>query len=149
MFPNRSTTLPIPGSAFAGWRIAFVALLLSLCAESTRASGISGSLPQGRPGVPARQVDQAYEYGKALYLGRAPEAHKLKYCLNVDGEAKKIGRRSLRPWRGKPQLEFANALYDCDSPDQRVLLKLEQEQVAYVLYYLNKRFKLDLQIAGE
>ena len=89
-------------------------------------------------------VDETYEYGKALYLGRLPESKQLRYCLKQDGQAKKLGRRNLKAWRGKPQLEFANALYDCDNPNDRVLLKLERAQVAYVLYYLNKRYKLNL-----
>ena len=46
------------------------------------------------------------------------------------------------------RVDFANALYNCDMPEELALRNVEQDQVPYVLYYLNKRYKLELAAAG-
>lgn len=138
---NLSSALPARTA-----RILLAAMLVTLTAPSTQASGISGSGPSGGgfTGSAPREVDQLYEYGKSIYLGRTPGTQKVSYCVKVDGEVKKLRGRHLRNWRGRKQLEFANALYNCKQPERLALIDLEQEQVAYVLYYLNKRYKLEL-----
>jgi len=128
-------------------RSAFALLCASLLTAGTQtamASGLSGGGASSGGGLPPREIDQLYEYGKSLYLGRTPGVRKTRYCLKIDGEAQKLRGRNLKSWRGRPQLEFANALYDCEAPEKLALLNLEKEQVAYVLYYLNKRYKLRL-----
>lgn len=121
------------------------ALALPAMGTSVFASGLSGRVggPAGNASAP-REVDEVYEFGKALYLGRAPGSKKINYCVKVEGEPKKLRGRSLRSYKGAKQLDFANALYNCNQPEQLALLELEKEQVAYVLYYLNKRYKLNL-----
>jgi len=89
-------------------------------------------------------VDEVYEYGKALYLGRAPGATKINYCVNVDGAPKKLRGRTLRSYKGSKQLDFANALVNCQQPDELALAAVKKEEIAYVLYYLNKRYRLNL-----
>ncbi len=121
-----------------------VTLPLTAFASGGGGGGFSSSGTNSAP----REVDKTYEFGKSLYLGRAPGSQKVKYCVKVDGEAKKLRGRALRPFRGASQLDLANALYNCDKPEQRALLSLKKEEVAYVLYYLNKRYKLDLSSAG-
>lgn len=126
------------------------ALLASLIASTSFASGGTGGLSGlsgGTGATPHRNVDESYEYGKAVYLGRLPESEKLKYCVLVDGEVKKVKRKTLKPYRKKTQVELANALYRCDDPSKLALHSVKQEQVAFVLYYLNKRFKLKLSDA--
>ena len=92
-------------------------------------------------------VDEVYEFGKALYLGRAPGAKKVNYCVNVDGTPKKLRGRTLRDYKGARQLDFANALVNCQQPDQLALAGVKKEEIAYVIYYLNKRYKLNLSDA--
>lgn len=122
-------------------------LLASLIACSSFASGGTGGLSGlsgGAGSAPQRAVDESYEYGKAVYLGRSPDAEKLQYCVLVEGEAKKLKRKTLKPYRKKTRVELANALYRCDDTSKLALNSLKREQVAFVLYYLNKRFKLKL-----
>ena len=124
-------------------------LLASLIASSGFASGGSGGGP-GAPNVGSpqqREVDESYEYGKAVYLGRLPDSEKVKYCVLVEGEAKKLKKRTLKPYRRKTLKELANALYRCDDSSKLALKSLKREQVAFVLYYLNKRFRLKLSDA--
>lgn len=121
-------------------------LLACLIASSSFASGGSGGGP-GAPNVGShqpREVDESYEYGKAVYLGRLPDSEKVKYCVLVDGEAKKLKKRTLKPYRRKTRTDLANALYRCDDSTTLALASLKREQVAFVLYYLNKRFRLKL-----
>lgn len=122
-------------------------LLAGLIACSSFASGGTGGLgglSGGTGSTPQREVDESYEYGKAVYLGRSPDAEKLQYCVLVEGEAKKLKRKTLKPYRKKTRVELANALYRCDDTSKLALNSLKREQVAFVLYYLNKRFKLKL-----
>lgn len=109
-----------------------LSLALIIPVSGALASGVSGGFPAS--GGAPRQVDEVYEQGKALYLGRVPGSQKIKYCVKVDGALKKIRGRSLRSYRGANQLDFANALYNCSKPDDRALLSIKKEEVAYVLY---------------
>lgn len=95
-------------------------------------------------GSPSRKADESYEYGKSVYLGRLPDAQKINYCVLVDGEPKKLKKRTLKPYRGKTLSDLANALYLCEDMSELALRSLEKEQVAFVLYYLNKRYRLKL-----
>lgn len=127
-------------------------LLAILVASSSFASGgIGGGGISGTSGgvgsAQRREVDESYEYGKAVYLGRSSDAKKLAYCVLVEGEAKKVKKKSLKPYRRKTRSELANALYLCDEPSKLALHSLKKEQIAFVLYYLNKRFKLKLSDA--
>ncbi len=114
--------------------------------------GVAASGPVSSPGgfggpssAPARQVDEVYEYGKSIYNGRLPGAQKVKYCVLQDGKPKRVRARTLKPYRGGSKLDLANALYDCAQTEVLALARLDREQVSFVLYFLNKRFKLDLQ----
>ena len=148
-------TLSITTAGLSAKRLLTLLLVVGLgpiAASTASASGSSGggfsgggfSGSSSRQANAPKQVDEVYEFGKAVYLGRAPGTTKIKYCVNVDGKTKKIRGRTLRPYKGSEQLEFANALVNCEQPEQLALAGVEKEQVAYVLYYLNKRYKLDL-----
>jgi hypothetical protein len=90
-------------------------------------------------------VDEVYEYGKSIYNGRRPGAQKVKFCVLQKGKPKKVRARTLKPFRGGSKVDLANALYDCSQPEVLALARLKQDQIPFVLYFLNKRFKLDLQ----
>ncbi len=127
-----------------------LAPLALLGTHPVAASGSSGGFSGGggAPSAPApRVVDEVYEFGKALYLGRAPGAKKVNYCVNVDGAPKKLRGRTLRDYKGAKQLDFANALVNCQQPDELALAGVKREEIAYVIYYLNKRYRLNLSDA--
>ncbi len=124
-----------------------VLLLSSFIATPALASGgIGGGGFSGTSGQPRppREVDEAYEYGKLIYTGRAEGTEKVKYCVLADGQPKKLKRSTLKPFRNGKSAELANAIYDCDNTEQLALAKLDRKQVPFVLYYLNKRYKLNL-----
>ena len=93
---------------------------------------------------PVRQVDQNYEAGKAIFTGRKSSAGKLDYCVAVDGELKKIKRSSLKDYKRTSYDEVANNLFDCNEPETKIAEKITRDELLYVLYYLNKRFRLYL-----
>ena len=120
-----------------------------LFTQSVLASG-GLSLPSGGGGgAPGqvRVVDELYESGKQIYKGRANGAEKITYCVDVDGELKKLRRGSIKMFKGGSRKDFALALLDCDNPERLALTTMQREQVPIVLYYLEKRFRLDLQDA--
>lgn len=91
-----------------------------------------------------KNVDQNYENGKAIYTGRKTGVEKFKYCVDVEGELKPLRRSSLQNYKRADAQVFADSLYDCDSPDKKIVNQLSRGDMLYVLYYLNKRFKLYL-----
>lgn len=99
-----------------------------------------GGAPQPRP------VDQTYEVGKAIYNGRTDNAPKLSYCVrNEEGEMVPLKGKSAKQYKRSTFNDFANALYNCDVPENRIAQELEREDFLYVLYYLDKRHKLKLE----
>lgn len=114
-----------------------------LVASGAMASGGFSSLGSNGTGG-ARLVDEVYEYGKSIYKGRADGTEKIKYCVKVDGEVKKLKRSTVKPYRKGLVKDFALALIDCKEPERLALMTMEREHVPVVLYYLNKRYKLKL-----
>ncbi len=121
-------------------------LMLMLISTGAAASGGLG-LPSGSAGAPVRQVDELYEAGKQIYKGRTAGAEKIAYCVKVDGELKKLKRSTIKPFKGGSREDFALALFDCEQPDRLALTSMQRDQVPVVLYYLEKRFRLNLQDA--
>lgn len=107
-------------------------------------SGGGGSFNSGAR-QQARPVDQTYELGKAIYTGRAKGEPSLDYCLDVEGEKIPLKRKSVKTFKESTYNEFANNLYNCDEPDQLVADSLTRDSLLYVVYYLNKRHKLNLR----
>lgn len=122
-----------------------LALVGALAAGSAWASGVTGGIGSQQPQHGQRAVDELYEYGKALYLGRLPDAPKVSFCVAAEDQARKVKRRSLKPFRKKTRTELANALVRCDDPGQLALKGLEPGQAAFIIYYLDKRYRLKLQ----
>ena len=92
-----------------------------------------------------RVVDPTYESGKAVYTGRS--APKLSYCVKVGDEIIKVKRKSIKEFKQKSYSDLAKNLYRCDDPNQAIRGSLEKQQFLHVLYYLNKRYKLNLSRA--
>lgn len=92
-----------------------------------------------------RQVDQTYEVGKSIFRGRQAGAPQLSYCVMVDGEKVPVKRKSLRSYKRSNYNNLADNLYDCDDPEKKIAEKLSKDNFLYVVYYLNKRHKLNLR----
>lgn len=130
-------------------KIKFIILAAFLIPSFAIASGSSGGFSGSSSSVPsARQVDQAYEYGKSLYNGRSKEVAKFDYCVAGEEELVKVKRSSLKTFKGASYEQLANNLYDCDNPEKSMLDHVDTTQAAYIIYYLDKRYKLDLENGG-
>lgn len=92
-----------------------------------------------------RQVDTVYETGKAIYNGRQSGEPSLSYCVVSAGEKVPVKRKSLKEYKKTSYNTLAANLYDCDEPDTLIAKKLTRDSMLYVLYYLNKRHKLNLR----
>ncbi|MEO0439226.1 MAG: hypothetical protein AAF098_20330 [Pseudomonadota bacterium] len=125
-------------------RIALLFLAsLSFLPNVALASGTIGGFSTPSTG-PGPQRDEAYEFGKSVFKGRAAGSTKIDYCVSVDGEAKKLKRKTVKSFKNSTVKDFAHALVDCENPERLALTSVESNQVPLVLYYLNKRFKLEL-----
>jgi len=131
-----------------------VAATLALLAQSTVSfasggggySGGGGGFNRGGSGVQSqRSVDQTYETGKSIFNGRARGEPSLEYCIDVDGERLPVKRKSLKTFKKGTYNEFAGSLYRCDEPDTLIADSLTRDSLLYVIYYLNKRHKLNLR----
>jgi len=124
------------------------AIAFPVYASGGGGGGFSGGGGFGGGAAPApRPRDEAYEFGKSVFKGRVKGAEKIKYCVKVDGELKKLKRSTVKSYKAVNVQDFALALFDCEDPERLALTTLPKEHVGVVLYYLNKRFKLDLQDA--
>ena len=115
----------------------------SVTASSGGGYGGGGGLGLGSSG---RAVDQAYEAGKNLFNGRNKTYEKFKICV-IDLESNdkvKIKSKTIKPYKGKKAAQLAYALYRCDDSDEQIIDVLSQTDLNLVLYYLNKRYKLQL-----
>ncbi len=123
------------------------ALLLSISLiPSAFASGSYGggsSYNSGR--IQQKQVDQVYETGKAIFLGRQRGVEKLSYCVKVDGELAPVKRRSVKAFKNTSYNELAQNMFNCDQPETKITNQLSRDNFLYVVYYLNKRHKLNLK----
>ena len=117
--------------------------ILTLVSGSALASGGFSDLGPP-PGGQAPVVDQVYVYGKSIYKGRAEGAEKIKYCVKVDGEVKKLRGSTAKLYRKGPVRDFALALIDCANPERLALTTMSRDHVPVILYYLNKRYRLKL-----
>jgi len=104
-------------------------------------SGYSGS----RSNTPnQRSVDTVYETGKAIYKGRKQGEPALAYCVASGDEKIPVKRKSLKGFKKKTYNDLAQNLFNCDQPETLIANELSKDSLLYVLYYLNKRHKLNL-----
>ena len=119
-------------------------ILFTVTGSTAYASGgVGGGYGRSSTPQPQRVVDEAYEYGKAVYKGRAG-APKQRYCLRGDEKPAKLKRSSLKPYRSTSVRELADSLVLCDMGETSALAALSDDQAIHLIYYLNKRFKLEL-----
>lgn len=94
---------------------------------------------------PQRQVDPVYEQGKAIFRGRKSGEPSINYCVVKDGEKVPVKRASIKAYKKTSYEELARNLYNCDNPESLVAQELTRDSLLYVLYYLNKRHRLNLK----
>jgi len=90
-------------------------------------------------------VDQAYEAGKAVYTGRKSGTPKLSYCLREGEQFVALKRKTIKQHKKGSYSSLAANLVNCDDPSFSVKEQLGRQDFLYVLYYLDKRYKLKLE----
>ena len=103
------------------------------------------------PNTIGRNVDQFYEFGKAIYVGRGSQFEKIKYCVAERGSdpGGKLRGKTVKPYKGGDANEFGAQLFDCDEPERRINSVLAEVEMFAVLYYLNKRYKMNMTVSSD
>ncbi len=121
---------------------AVMAVSLFLFYSLASASGSGGGFGAPRQAAPA---DPNYDYGKAIYSGRQKGIGRIKYCVANGQEKIKVKKSSLKAYKGRTYQELMANLYDCNKPEEQILSRLGNDNTYYVVYYLNKRYRLGLR----
>lgn len=131
--------------------ISLAAMALSSTAAFASGGGGGGYGGGGFGGTSAPQqrvVDQNYEQGKAIFTGRAVGSSKISYCLkdpSEEGKLVPVKSKTIKAYKRTTYQELADNLYNCDEPDSLVSSELKRDDYLYVMYYLNKRYRLALK----
>ena len=121
-----------------------VALAGGMCSSASGGPSVAGSSAFNGYAVDAR-YDRKFRRGKLAYAKRDTDGNKIKYCVMINGEPKKLSRSRLESLQGKSVLEFANALVDCNQPDQLALAQVQdKETIPQILYYLTANYGVSL-----
>ena len=129
-----------------------ISCVFALCATvsgvALASGGGSGGYGGGGGGsfnAPQRQIDTVYEEGKAIYRGRKAGEPSINYCIANEGEILPVKGKTIKAYKKTSYEKLANNLYNCDNPDTLVANELTRDSLLYVLYYLNKRHRLNLK----
>lgn len=93
------------------------------------------------------RTDPVYEQGKAIFKGRVKEYGKVKYCLasaEAETGAIKIKRKSMKRYKKQSVQALVNDLRFCEQESGKLIQVLSREHLSYLVYYLNKRYRLKL-----
>lgn len=121
--------------------------VLPVVANASGSGGLGGGRSFGGSLDSPRQTDPAYEQGKAVFKGRIKEYGEVKYCListEAENGVAKIKRKSLKPFKGQTAQVLADALRFCDDNSTVPNKVLTRDDFLYLIYYLNKRYRLKL-----
>lgn len=97
-----------------------------------------------RRGNSTKAVDQLFERGKAVYQGRAQGVSKINYCIDNGTSKVKLKSKTAKSFRNTKANDFALALYDCNDTNTAVHTQLSRENLSLLIYYFNKRYRLNL-----
>ena len=90
-------------------------------------------------------MDRHYRAGKTAIAKRDAQGERIRYCVMVDGEAKRVTKGRLRTLQGGSVDEFAHSLVDCENPGQLALLRVQdRDKIPHILYYLASHYELNL-----
>lgn len=110
---------------------------------ATNGSHASGSLELNQEGYQTR-VDQLYEKGKGYFHSSDVDGARLKYCVRDGEQTARVSRKSLKPYQKTSPTMLSDHLVNCDQPENLIADLLDQEKMTAVLYYLDKRYRLQL-----
>ena len=119
--------------------IAFLSIISSTAFASGGGASYGGSY-NSKP----KAIDTKYEYGKTVYQGRAKKVGKVSFCVANGNSVTPVKASSLRPFKKGSVRNLTSSLYDCDNTSQKISDKISSKDLSYVVYYLNKRFRLRL-----
>lgn len=123
-------------------RISILSLALAaLLSSGAFASG--GSYNYGYDAPKPKPVDTRYEYGKTIYQGRAKNIGKINFCIDNGEAVSPVKAKTLRPFKRGSVRNLTSNLYNCDT-SQKISETINSKDLSYVVYYLNKRFRLRL-----
>lgn len=100
--------------------------------------------------------DPGYIRGREAFIGD-DENNRIQFCvLPVDEDKQpvsiaqamdffKLSKKSLRPYKNAEAVTLARALINCEAPKEYALKKITKPERIYVIYYLNKRYRLNLK----
>ncbi len=94
-----------------------------------------------------RKVDDTYAQGRAILAGKARGQEPVQVCVKIgDQLLAMLDARSHELRAFNSRAELGNAMHDCSTSGQPQLREvLDEQDVAAVVYFLNKRLDLDLK----
>ena len=116
-------------------------VLAALVSGGAFASGSSYNYGYSAP--KPKPVDTRYEYGKTIYQGRAHNLGRINFCINDGENLTPVKASSLRPFKRGSTRNLSSSLYNCDT-NRKVSDTVNSRDLSYVVYYLDKRFRLHL-----
>ena len=121
-------------------------ITLPLFCYASGTTGDSGSYGQS-DSKPTRQIDQVYERGKAIYTGRSKQYRKYKFCIidKTSQKPVKITSKRLKPFKKTTYQQVANEIVKCDEADKAITSIVHIDDLALIVYYLDKRYRLKLK----
>ena len=122
-----------------------ILIVCALVGSTSLAFASGGYSRGGSSNFNPKPVDRTYEYGKSVFKGRVKGVSKTPYCIDNGTEKVKLKGKSIKAFRGSTVTELASNLYDCNNPDKLIASTLSTRNLEYVIYYLNKRYKLKLK----
>ena len=128
--------------------MATMSALAGMCGGTgTSPTSILGGNTFGSATVVTRSfsTDRTYRMGRVAFSKRDAQGERIRYCVMVDGESKRITRTRLRALQGASVDDFALSLVDCNNPGQLALAKVEaREKIPHILYYLAAHYEVSL-----
>ena len=125
-------------------------LALVLAGPVFASGGYGGPGRDHSRGATRSRTDPTYDLGKSIYQGHSKTARGLTICLATapDSEGKRtaaLSSRTLHRFRGRTRTDLGSRLVDCASPASKVEGILAASEFRSLVYYLDKRFKLELK----
>lgn len=134
-------------------KVTALTLLFLVISPVALASGGGGGgggifLPGGSDRFPPNpQVDQPYEYGKAMLGGRLPKFRDTRFCLaNMDrSKVTRLSGGTVRAFRGRAANTLYNSITDCNQPQLDIMDIADPREAQALVHYLNNRYNLNLR----
>jgi len=148
---KRSLKLSNPGrSMVLRALLLLTGMVFAFSAPGTLARALCGQSGGGFTGSGFMPINSSFDLSRSAFNERGIRGKRVKYCVLVDGQPKKINQSRLRSFRGAYLDDFALALVDCGNPTQLALAQVEPKKIPQVLAYLSQHYRLRLtQLSSE